>query len=141
MRKFAGYQPNPRHRHGDHRAERLAVPKRNTMSCPEAKPFAVDKQPINLARSDPLYSDSQRLTFQNEHIHRQAHAFSLPFLSKGKTFHPQPLAAYRPGVLFPLVRFCGYGLERGSAQDPPPQDPYRGSYRDSESPRAEGVLF
>ena len=47
------------------------------------------------------------------------------------------IAAYRPGVLFPLVRICGCGLERGSAQDPPVRD----SYRDSESPPAEVVLF
>ena len=32
---------------------------------------------------------------------------------------PDTLAEYRPGVLFPLVRFCGCSLERGSAQDPP----------------------
>ena len=65
---------------------------------------------------------------------------------------PEPTADYRaggstakypPGVLFfPLGGFVGVFVgERGSAQDPAPQDSYRGSYRGSESPPAEVVLF
>ena len=52
------------------------------------------------------------------------------------------IAAYRPGVLFPLGGFVGVGLERGPAQDPLPSGTLTGTLTgSSKSPPAEVVLF
>ena len=47
------------------------------------------------------------------------------------------IAVYRPGVLFSLGGFVGAVWR----EEPPLRDSYRDSYRGSESPPAEVVLF